>query len=68
MEVQLDQTHDFCLQSRNVCINNIPACSLPKSITAEKRLEVVMLEITSGRAPPIGMQPVEVHEVLPSQI
>lgn len=36
----------------NVCINNIPVCSLPKSITAEKRLELVMLEITSGPAPP----------------
>ena len=40
------------LQSRDVCINNIPVCSLPKSITAGNRLEVMMLKITSGPAPP----------------
>lgn len=27
-------------------------CSLPKSITAEKGLDLMMLEITSGPAPP----------------
>lgn len=36
--VQLSQTHYFWPQSRDAWINNIPMSSLPKSISAEKKV------------------------------